>query len=338
MAPRRYPYPLSTRLLLRAARGIGIRARILDRSTGYLVELRRRDRRHLAYQHILPLNHLAAARIAADKAHTRAILAREGVRIPEGRLFFRRGFFRKVDYAAGRDLKAALEYARALRYPLYVKPNTLSQGLGVQRVASPSELRAAVRAIFELPTEREYAFLVERPISGVDLRIVTLDGAPLLAIERRPPVLIGDGRSSLARLIRRWRVQARRRGWIEPTAAAWRRTLHGQGLRLGDRLRRGAEAILDDSAANLSRGGRARLVALARLDPRLLAQAVAIAGRLDLRYAGIDFKLPAVSAPAELATLLEVNSAPALSRLYELGFARAVLITYRRLLRAVFQP
>jgi D-alanine-D-alanine ligase-like ATP-grasp enzyme len=335
---RRYPYPTSTRILLQVASGSRIRARVLDPATGYLIELVRGQRRHLAYQHILPLNLLAATYIATDKSHTRALLARSGYRVPEGQIFFRQRFFRKVDYARGRGLTAALGYARRLGYPVYVKPNSLSQGLAVRRVYSPAELRAAVRAIFELVTEREYAFVIERPVDGLELRLLVLDGKLLAAIRREPPGVVGDGRRPLRALIARFQKQARARGLIPPDSAPLRRCLRAQGLTLGSVLPRGAGAVLDDTATNLSRGGRAQIVPLSQLAACGAAQlARRVAELLDLRYAAIDLKIPSLSAPMSDATILEVNSAPGLSRLYELGYQREVFSIYRRLLAALFK-
>ena len=334
---RSYPYPSSTRILLRAARGLPIRARVLDRGTGYLLELVRGRRRRLVYQHILPLNSLAAARIAGDKAHTRALLARAGFKVPEGQVFFRRGFFRKVDYARGRDLAAARRYARRLGYPVYVKPNSLSQGIGVRRVHGPAELDAAARAIFELPTEREFAFVVERPIAGIELRLLVLDGELLLALRRDPPQVIGDGRRTMQALIAAFRRQGRARALVPLDRNQLGRCLRAQDLTLRSVLRRGQRAVLDDTAANLSRGATAKLLEPAALGAGATRWAGAVAKLLDLRYAGIDLKIPSLSAPMSAATLLEVNSAPGLSRLYELGHRRAVVRIVQRLLRAALE-
>ncbi len=92
-----------------------------------------------------------------DRAHKLASLA--GVDVPRGKVFGR-----------GASAQELAEAARALGYPLFVKPVRAGSSFGVSRVSEPSQLPAAARKAFE--NDRE--ILLEEAVPGFEVGCAVL--------------------------------------------------------------------------------------------------------------------------------------------------------------------
>lgn len=94
---------------------------------------------------------------------------------------------------------AALEAARALGWPLVVKPVDRDRGEGVTvNIVDEAGLRAACREALSLSRR----ILVERQAAGVCHRLHVAAGALLAVSKRLPKSVKGDGRHTVAELIR----------------------------------------------------------------------------------------------------------------------------------------
>ncbi len=115
------------------------------------------------------------------------------------------------------------------------------------------DLRAAIKQAREVCNQ----VLLEACFEGEDLRLVIIDYKLVAAAVRRPPRVIGDGKSTIRRLIE---VQSRRRMAATggesriPVDAETKRCLEQQGLILDDVLTDRRE-ITVRKAANLHTGG-----------------------------------------------------------------------------------
>ncbi|MBO6758188.1 MAG: hypothetical protein JJ902_17765 [Roseibium sp.] len=251
------------------------------------------------------LNRLGTAKIADDKAYALQLLERDGFPVAGGLL---------LGATLGDGFDDARRFAEEAGYPVYLKPNEGQEGADVFKVVSPAELKDALDAL----SRRHRLVLVQRNITGSDLRFVVLDGDVLAVFLREPPRLTGNGQDTISALMA---------GRASPSAEDPRvhRELARQDLTLASVLPDGQGAVLLPNA-NLSAGGRGRLVTDSVPD-RLKDMAVRAARSLGLRYAGVDMIVRGLDGPEPEATILEVNAAPGLNRFAAQGGTETRIVT-----------
>src|SRR2546422_4384635 len=138
------------------------------------------------------LNTLGAAAIARDKDATARVLKQLGYTVPTGRSFWYVGRMHEA-----RDIGGAYAYAQRLGLPVLLKPNDSSGDQHVAVAYTRAQFYAAAREVFAASRK----LLVQRIARGNDCSIVVLDGEILMASEKTPPCVIGDGHSSIRKLI-----------------------------------------------------------------------------------------------------------------------------------------
>ncbi|HEX2039065.1 MAG TPA: hypothetical protein VHF47_04940 [Acidimicrobiales bacterium] len=161
-------------------------AAVEDLGSGFLA-LRRDGRRVVVHDNQVPLDDPVTLALAADKAQSRALLEAAGLAVP-----------RQATCAVD-GLGPAMRFLAEAGGPVVVKPAAgTGAGLGVTcGVRTADELRrAAVRA-----ARWGRSLVVEDQAEGDELRVLVLDGRVLGAVRRRPPRVVGDGRSTVAALV-----------------------------------------------------------------------------------------------------------------------------------------
>ena len=139
----------------------------------------------------LDLNTQAASEIAKDKGYSDFFMKLMNYPTIPGKVFFSDKWALAI---GSRDnLAAAERYARKLGFPLIVKPNSGSQGVGVALVYDKREFYDAMRFIFE----GDRVAVVQKYVRGRDYRVVVLDNRVISAYERIPLNVIGDGESNI---------------------------------------------------------------------------------------------------------------------------------------------
>ena len=276
----------------------------------------------------LGVNCDAAAQVAADKDYTARTLAAAGLPAVEGILVFSPRYtadmaLKNARVAAalpGRD--AAADFAHRVGWPVAAKPNHGSEGRGVQRAEDAQSLGDDLDRLFATDAKVR----VERWSAGRDHRLVVLDGAVRIAYTREPAAIVGDGERSVAALLDalRQRLAATARGpKIDPASATVRRCLAGSGLALESVPAAGRRIPILPNA-NLSTGGTLTDIG-ADVSPDAAALAVAAAEAVGLRLAGVDILAADLTASADDAIIVEVNSAPGLD-----GYASASPAAWER--------
>jgi D-alanine-D-alanine ligase-like ATP-grasp enzyme len=251
------------------------------------------------------LNTLGAAAIALDKDATARVLKHLSYTVPTGRSFSYDGRLNEA-----RDIGGAYAYAQKLGLPVLLKPNDSSSDQHVCVVYTRAQFYAAARAVFAASKK----LLVQRIARGSDCSIVVLDGEVLMASEKTRPYVLGDGHSSVRKLI----VTSQRRSH----AAGQPVELRADDVRVGRHLAHSRQSL--DTVptvgqrvellpcGNLGVGGDVRVVTDV-LHPKLRALAVRLVGDMGLRLASVDLVLSQPSdALPQRCTVLEVNSAPGL--------------------------
>ncbi|SFC36396.1 hypothetical protein [Tropicimonas isoalkanivorans] len=263
----------------------------------------------------LGLNCDSAVALAADKDYTARWLAADGLPTPPGLAIFSPAYCTrralKNAAVAGRlpETSAGLAFARTQGLPVIVKPNRGAEGRGVTLARTEAELAEDIAAGFA--TEEQLR--IEAQVPGRDYRLLVLDGTVLLAYERLPFAITGDGERTIAELLSdalATLATTRRGPRVVADDPRITRCLASRRLTPASVPAKGASLPLLETA-NLSTGGRARDLT-GTLPPEAEALATAATRSLGLTLAGVDILAPNLPAGTEGATILEVNAAPSL--------------------------
>jgi cyanophycin synthetase len=157
--------------------------------------------------------------------------------------------------------------------------------------------------------------LIERQVVGDNYRLLYLDGELLDAFVRRPPTVVGDGRLSIARLIRATNRERLRRGAAASQTLLTvdldaRRTLAKQGLSLRSVAAAG-QRVSVKTVVNENRGDD-NAPAEHLLCPSIVEAGALAVRALGARLAGVDVITPdpARSLASAGGVILEVNAPP----------------------------
>jgi len=258
-----------------------------------------------------------------------------GYPVIPGEVFFTQRWCKSV--GSRRGPAAAYRYAKRIGFPVIVKPNSKSQGLGVRKVYNKRELLRAIKT-FE---HNEHVFLVQRVATGRDYRIVVLDGKVISAYERLPLSVMGDGGSTIAKLLRQKQAAFNRIGRdtvIKPKDDRMTAELQRQGRTRRTILKKGEKIVLLPNA-NLSTGGDA-IDVTTTLHSQWARLAKRISRDMNLRYIGIDvMSRETLDQPPASYVLLEVNAAPGLDNYATMGKRQKQIVEdlYGRVLKALLR-
>ncbi|MBI3952824.1 MAG: cyanophycin synthetase [Candidatus Doudnabacteria bacterium] len=323
----------ATPILARLASLAGVKVKV-EPHYGYAGQITLPDGRKRYFRGTnFDLNGLGASEIAKDKDYANFFLAEMGYPIIEGRAFFSPEWAQTI--RSRLSLHAAYAYAKRLGFPVVVKPNSLSQGSGVAKVYNRKEFFQAARAI----CKKDRVFLVQRVALGRDYRVVVLDGEVISAYERLPLQVVGDGRSTISRLLRQKQEQFERSG--RDTAikqADFRITSHlkRQGMTRRSVPAKGQVVTLLDNR-NLSSGGDAVDVTQ-KIHPTFRQLCVRLVSDMGLRYCGVDFMVEwSLEQPVGGYRVIEVNAAPGIDNYANVGAKqrRIVESMYLKILKAL---
>ena len=281
------------RIIIDEARRRGIGVEVLD-ADGGVFELRFGGRRIRCRESLSDLTTAVSLAICDDKAMTRRIVSRAGVKVPE-----------QVDADDPDEVRSMLEKHGSL----VVKPARGEQGRGVAvDLKSPEEVEAAI----ERASEKSERVLVESFHEGDDLRLVVIGYEVVAAAIRRPAAVVGDGTHSVRALIER---QSRRRAAATggesaiPLDQETERSVRRAGYSLDD-VPPAGEAFTVRKTANLHTGGTIHDVT-GSVHPGLVDAAIRAARAIEIPVAGIDLIVPDPSGPDYV--FIEANERPGLA-------------------------
>ncbi len=255
------------------------------------------------------INTLGSTEIAKDKGYASYFMAGMGYPVIPGQAFFSEKWCAQV--RSKHNIDMAYRYACKLGFPVFVKPNSKSQGVAATQVYTKIEFYRALRRVFKI----DNIVLVQKVITGKDYRIVVLDGKIISAYQRKPLSVIGDGKASIGTLLARKQkefVRNDRDTVIKPEDPRIKEKLAHDGLSFSSVPQRGDEIVLLNNA-NLSCGGDAIDVtrsmhdSFARIAARLTKD-------MGLRFCGVDLMVKHdITRPLSKMNsyyVIEVNAAP----------------------------
>jgi D-alanine-D-alanine ligase-like ATP-grasp enzyme len=221
--------------------------------------------------------------------------------------------FPGVQHGAAANPESARQIARALGYPVVVKPPDAGGGRGV--TAWITDDAALATAFAKATAGGRPVALVEKHVAGDDHRLVVVGGRFVWAVRRTPAQVIADGMHSIAELVEleNGRRSQKQGGdpLIKPIVLDEDAVsvLVRHGLTPDSRPAIGARVPLAD-VANLARGGTRTRVSNVHPDNRAMAEAVSRAFHLDT--AGLDFMTPDITRSWRdvPCAILEVNATP----------------------------
>ena len=266
-----------------------------------VVEIREGSRSIRVRDNVTSLNEPAAVKRASDKARMLTLLAESGVPVPRGIVLTLEEFDR------------ALRVLRTTQRPLVVKPaGSSGGGAGVStEVTSLARLRSAVAWA---RTFSRYIWLEEQ-IEGDCYRVLVMDGEVIDTVLRLPVKIVGDGRSTIRRLIHLENKARLETAAQHPQVPIrfdidLRNTLANQGFSLRSRPAAGEviglKRVINDNSS------RDNVPANGRLCQAILDAACRAAAILGTRIAGVDLICtdPAVALEVSGGAIIEVNATP----------------------------
>lgn len=271
----------------------------------------------------LDINAFAASKIAIDKEYTQFFLQKFGYPTIPTQVFF------SDEWCAvnntNNNLAAAVSYLHKAGYPRIVKPNSKSQGRGVAKVYSESELHTALTLIFLI----DNIALIQPFVTGTDYRIVVYKDRVMMAYSRNPLTIIGDGIHTVRELLPIHAISP-------PTMEARLRREYDYTI---DTIPKVGQTIQLLDNANLSTGGTAQdITDLISEDTKKLA--VRLTRDMGLNFAGIDIlTTDDITRPMIEYVIVEVNAMPGLEHfaaLGELQLARVKML-YQKIVRDSLQ-
>jgi cyanophycin synthetase len=239
--------------------------------------------------------------VLADKVLTHQIVSAEGVPVPRHRAF------------AFRELSRAIDFLRSTAADCVVKPAAgTGGGRGVTTGVRTAHHLATAAAAAAVYTDD---LLIEEQVPGDNYRLLYLDGELVDAFVRRPPTVVGDGRSSVAALVRRANdLRLRERAGVSQVLLTvdpdMRRTLARQGLTLRSVPPVGTSVVLK-TVVN-ENAGADNTNAMGLLCDSVVQDCARAVRALRVRLAGVDVitRNPRLGLRVTGGVVLEVNAPP----------------------------
>ena len=242
-----------------------------------------------------------AVEISCDKEDTHNLLHDLGLPLPQQRMVY--------------SEKQALKMAKRIGYPVVLKPLDGNHGRGVSIDLSTEE---QIRTAFAFARQhaKGSAVLVESFLTGLDHRMLVVDGKLVAVAKRVPGHVVGDGEKSIKELIDIVNSDPRRGVGHEKVLTQLE--LDSQALRLIQEANLTQDSVLPAneifylrSTANLSTGGTAiDMTDVVHPDNKSMAERAVRAVGLDI--GGVDFLTSDITRSYKEigGGIVEVNAAP----------------------------
>ncbi len=231
------------------------------------------------------------------------------------------------------SVRLATAFAETVGFPVAVKPSLGSNGDdGFPNVADRETLERIVRRLLKKYRHKE-GVAVEKQIPGNNYRMMILGDSIIGAYESSPPVIVGDGRRTVAGLIenenrRRLREDTDDRSIVIDEEL--RLALRGESLTLKSIPAKGRKVQLHYNL-NRGKGPSVRILDVKSIHPEVERVAVAALRVAGLHYGAIDYVAPSITRPpAETGgKICEVQAHPGMpDRIYGRRRALDRMIAY----------
>ena len=310
--PEAYRPPDHFRYASHVSKKLGFQCEILGETGGYLYRVSDGERELLlgagrvsAY----PINSVVAVSVAKDKIFTNVLLDREGIPNLGGRPYFLNQDDRRLR-DEGFDLKDARDFLRLLGFPCFVKPLSGSRGDFAQVLWSVEQFEKYVESL----RRKHDSLILQKVFYGPEYRVLVLDDEAVFCIQKSDFVICGDGRSSIAEILRRLNQTVAGKGLSGIPEDEPLLNFEGAQVETSKILPAGME-IKVVGRRNLSAGRDSGLL-IEDIPEDLKRLAIRASQAIGLRVSGVD--LMQVSGESS-ARVIEVNASPGIHSLEHLG-------------------
>lgn len=263
----------------------------------------------------LDINTMGASSIAVDKDYSKIFMREMGYPVIPWKKFYSDSWAKQIK--SKDTINKAWKYASKIGLPVFLKPNSKSQGVGVTKVYTKNDFFKVFKQICKI----DKVILIEEPIIGKDYRIVVLDDEIISAYERVPLTIIGDGKSSIKILLKRKQNEYKKEGrdsTFNFNDNRLKMTLRRYKLTFNSIISKDESLVLLDNA-NLSTGGIA-IDVTEKVHPDFKKIAINLTKDMGLRLCGVDLMIDGdITKRALKWNVIEINSAPGLDHYASLG-------------------
>lgn len=234
-----------------------------------------------------------------DKEVTKIIFNEVGIRTPKG-----------IVADSFKNAAAGIK-KRRLRYPVILKPTHGSRAIGVTwDIRSEKDLFAAFSHFKEIEKKHSLShktFLVEEMFVGDEYRVLVLNGKVISCVQKIPASIVGDGTSSIKKLVAAFN-KTRLRGFKIKIDAVTEETLKKNDLTLKSVLPKNHILRLRNNL-NMSDGGRSIDVTkkMHSFFREICIRATKAAG---LSFGGVDVLAEDITTKGTGYVILEINPNP----------------------------
>jgi len=291
---------------------------LLEPKWGIVGQITFKSGRHSYFRYnTLDLNPVGSSDIARDKDFCNFFMGKMGYPIvPSSKTFFSKNWSEAIGMPS-RNIDAAYRYARKLDFPVIVKPNSGTQGIGVSLAYNKLEFYKAMRVVFS----GDKVALVQKRVLGKDYRLVVLDKKIISAYERIPLNVVGDGKSTIKQILNAKQKQfiaSSRDTRINIKDPRILIKLKHQKLSFYSVPLRGQRIFILDNA-NLSTGGDS-IDVTGKVHKFFAKLAVNLTRDMGLRLCGVDLIIDGdISKKTNEFWILEINAAPGLDHYVKMG-------------------
>ncbi len=284
----------------------------------------------------LDLNPIASSDIARDKDYAKYFMKESGYPVAEGDTVYSDAWADAI--GSNKKLSYGIKYAKKLSYPVIVKPNSKSMGVGVCVAHSEKELTSALKEIWK----GDKIAIIERYMPGRDYRIVVLDGEIISTYERTQLSVVGDGKNTILKLLeikQKNFIKENRDTKINFKDRRIKLKLKKQRYTLSSVISKGEKVYLLDNA-NLSTGGDASDVTQT-ISNSFKKIATNLTRDMGLRIAGVDIMVTKGDITKNVKNceyyIIEINAAPGLDHYVTTGPAQKKIVEamYLKVLKAL---
>jgi D-alanine-D-alanine ligase-like ATP-grasp enzyme len=315
---------LLTRIFKKIAHKIGASV-LIEPKWGFVGQITFKNGKRSYYRfNTLDLNPAGSSKISLDKDYSNFFMKALGYPIiPKSKAFFSDQWGKAIGLP-GQNIDAAYEYAQRIGFPVIVKPNSGSQGLGVYLVCNKKEFYKAVSFVFK----HDQIVLVQKPVHGHDYRLVVMDKKVILAYKRTPLNVVGDGKSTIKELFimkQKDFISCGRDIKIGVNDSRIKIKLFHQGLSPHSVPAKGSKVYLLDNA-NLSTGGDS-IDVTKKIHPKFAELAIKLAHDMGLRLCGVDLIVQGdIMQKPNIFWVLEINSSPSLYHHFKISKIQGKII------------
>jgi len=270
-----------------------------------------------------PTNYKFAESLVDDKATTKKILKRFGFRIIKGKRFYISSTKGGNQIKPEHRYTAAYKYAEEITYPVFVKPNNGSRGFNARIIFTENGLKSHIK---KMRNDKVGSFLVEKFTQRPEYRLFIVNGRVKFMYRKKRISITGTGKHTIKELIELLNVPHDK--------TLLKNILKTKNKTESTVLRKRHEVLLQETG-NISQG--AEIINYTEKVPKNVALwAKKLYQTTGLNVFAVDFFTKGKISEPEKYLIIEINSSPALSGIFNLGHKDRAVEIWGEIMKTFF--